>query len=300
VIVVRSLHRVLGFYFLIALSCVLCRPAIGTLLQLAWSNDAYTYLLLIPLLSLGLIYTQRECISSPYESSLGAGVPVLLIALLIGASPSWLTIDGRLHLSLTIFSLVLWCIGSVIVCFGFEALRCFLFPLCFLFLLVPLSQPAVNRVIEFLQYQSATAAEFMFRLAGESVVKHGLVLSIPGLDIEVAPECSSIRTSELLVVTTIILAQLFLRSWWKRVLLILAAIPLSIAKNGFRIFTIAELGTRVNPGFLNGRLHQRGGLLFYGLAVILVLLFVVALRRIESHAKSSENRTRSERAMGAP
>jgi exosortase/archaeosortase family protein len=107
------------------------------------------------------------------------------------------------------------------------------------------------------------------------------MLSIPGLDIEVARECSSIRSSMMLIVTTMFLAQLFLRSWWKKALLILVAIPLSVAKNALRIFTIAELGTRVDPGFLDGKLHRHGGIVFFSLAVVVVGLLVWALRGSE-------------------
>jgi exosortase len=92
----------------------------------------------------------------------------------------------------------------------------------------------------------------MFRLVGVPVTQDGIMLSIPGLDIEVARECSSIRSSLMLFVTTMVLAQLFLRLWWRKALLIVAAIPLSVAKNGLRIFTIAELGTRVDSRFLDG------------------------------------------------
>lgn len=107
------------------------------------------------------------------------------------------------------------------------------------------------------------------------------MLSIPNLDIEVAKECSSIRSSLLLAVTTLVLAHLFLRTWWRKVLLVAAAIPLSVAKNGVRIFTIAELGTRVDPGFLDGKLHHQGGILFYGLAVVAVATLLWVLRRTE-------------------
>jgi exosortase/archaeosortase family protein len=61
------------------------------------------------------------------------------------------------------------------------------------------------------------------------------------------------------MVMTMVLAHLFLRSWWRKTLLIVAAIPLAVAKNGLRIFVIAELGTRVDPEFLDGNLHQHGG-----------------------------------------
>ena len=140
-----------------------------------------------------------------------------------------------------------------------------LFPLCFLFLMVPIPKFALNWIVEFLQQQSAVAARLMFRAAGVPVTQDGIMLSIPGLDIEVARECSSIRSSLMLVVTTLVLAHLFLRSWWRKVLLVAAAIPLSVAKNGLRIFTIVELGTRVDPGFLKGKLHHHGGIIFFGL-----------------------------------
>ena len=107
------------------------------------------------------------------------------------------------------------------------------------------------------------------------------MLSIPGLDIEVARECSSIRSSLMLVVTTLVLAHLFLRSWWRKALLIAAAIPLSVAKNGLRIVTIAELGTRIDPGFLNGKLHHNGGIIFFGIAVVAVVVLLWILRRTE-------------------
>jgi exosortase/archaeosortase family protein len=81
----------------------------------------------------------------------------------------------------------------------------------------------------------------------------------------------------MLVVCGMVLAHLFLRSGWGKVLVVLVAIPLSVAKNGLRIFTIAMLGTRVDPGLLDGRFHRNGGILFFllSLAGLLVLLWLV-------------------------
>ena len=108
------------------------------------------------------------------------------------------------------------------------------------------------------------------------------MLSIPGLDIEVARECSSIRSSLMLVITTMVLAHVLLRSWWRKSLLIAVAIPLSCAKNGLRIFVIAELGTQVDPGFLDGRLHHHGGIVFLSIALGAVAVLLCALRRTEA------------------
>jgi exosortase/archaeosortase family protein len=59
------------------------------------------------------------------------------------------------------------------------------------------------------------------------------------------------------------------------------AIPLSVLKNALRIFTIAELATRVDPGFLDGKLHHHGGIIFFAIAVVLMVALLWILHRTE-------------------
>jgi hypothetical protein len=60
-------------------------------------------------------------------------------------------------------------------------------------------------------------------------------------------------------------------------LVILAAIPLVIAKNGFRIFATSVLTAYVDLGYIHGRLHRQGGIVFFlvFLAAYLILLRLV-------------------------
>jgi exosortase len=262
-------------------------------LGLALANDAYTHILLILPLSAALIYFDSRFQDSKYldskafridpQSSPRIGTALLALALVTGCYARWgmAAAPDDVRLSLGMFALVTWWIASVLLCFGPKTLSLFLFPLCFLFLLVPIPEFALSGIVEFLQQQSALAARIIFRVAGVPVTQDGIMLSIPNLDIEVARECSSIRSSLMLVVTTLVLARLFLRSWWRKILLVAAAIPLSVAKNGLRIFTIAELGTRVDPGFLNGNLHHHGGIVFFGVSVVAVGALLWVLRRTE-------------------
>jgi exosortase len=283
-------NQVLAFAFLCAGSILFWwRPLVVTL-GLALSNEAYTHILLILPLSAALIYMSM---GSKYEDSKALridpqpspriGAVLLALALLIGCYASWgmRAAPDDVRLSLGMFALVTWWIASVLLCFGARTFQLFLFPLCFLFLMVPIPQAALNWIVEFLQQQSALAARILFRAVGVPVTQDGIMLSIPNLNIEVARECSSIRSSLMLVVTTMVLAHLFLCSWWRKALLVVAAIPLSVAKNGLRIFTIAELGTRVDPGFLDGKLHHHGGIVFFGIAVVAVVALLWALRRTE-------------------
>lgn len=255
-------------------------------LNLALSDEAYTHILLIVPLAGAILYTERRLPGLEGSGSIGAGLAWLGTALLIAGLAKWglPALAGDVRLSLSVFALVIWWIGSFFLCFGMRGVRTRLFPLFFVFWIVPLPAVAVDEVIYFLQQQSALAARLMFKAAGVPVTQDGIMLSIPNLDIEVARECSSIRSSMLLVIIVMILAHLFLRSWWRKALFIAAAIPLAALKNGFRIFTITELATRVDLGYFDGNLHHRGGILFLGVALIAASLLLWVLRRSESAA----------------
>jgi exosortase len=278
-----ALTQFLAFAFLCAVSIAFCWQPLVATLKLALASDAYTHILLILPLSAALIYLDSKQLRIDPQPSPRLGAALLALALAIGCYARW-GMTGTPELvrhSVGMFALVIWWMAGVLLCFGTSTFRTLLFPLCFLFLMVPIPEFALNRIVEFLQERSALAARLMFRMVGVPATQDGIMVSIPGLDIEVARECSSIRSSLMLVVTTMVLAHLFLRSWWRKALLIAAAIPLSVAKNGLRIFTIAELGTRVDPGFLTGKLHHHGGIVFFGLSVVAVGVLLWVLWRTE-------------------
>jgi len=278
--------RLTTFVFLCAVSIALWWHPLVTTLRLALGNDAYTHILLILPLSASLIYLHRDALRTVFRENVVAGLAVLAGAAVLALFARWMPteVSPDAPLSLTVFALVTWWIGSVILCFGVEVFQSLLYPLCLLFLLVPLPSFILNEIVYFLQRQSAVAARILFLAIGVPVAQDGTVLSIPNLNIEVARECSSIRSSLMLVVVSLFLAYLSLRSGWRRFLLVAAAVPLSVAKNGLRIFTIAELGTRIDPGFLVGKLHHYGGVVFFGVSVVAVGALLLVLRRIESRA----------------
>ena len=259
------------------------RPLVDTL-ALALRNDAYTYILLILPISIALILLDWRSLRPIVAPNIRAGCALLAIAVsvagfMIGRSTS---LPFDVQLSIRMFALVLSWIGSFVLCFGSRASRSVLFPLCFLFGLVPFPQFALNEIVHLLQQGSAFAAYVLFAAAGVPVAQDGIMLTVPGLTIEVAQECSSIRSSSMLLVTTIVLAQLFLRSPWRRALVIGAAVVLSVAKNGLRILTIVMLGTRVNPAYLTGRFHREGGIVFFLIALIGVFVLLWILRPREN------------------
>ena len=272
-----------NFALLIAVSLVLWWHPLSATLDLALSREEFTHILIILPISLTLIYLKRKESRLEGQGSFIAGSVVLLAALAILAFAKWgRAFEDDERLSVVMFGLVTWLIVSVVLCFGTRTSRLLIFPLLFLFWIVPLPEVLLGRIVESLQDQSAFASRILFRMVGTPATQDGIMLSIPGLDIEVARQCSSIRSSMVLIVMTMFLAQLFLHSWWRKALLIAAAIPLSVIKNGLRIVVIGELATRVDMGYLDGNLHHHGGIVFLAVALLIVVCLMWLLMRGEN------------------
>jgi exosortase len=289
---IKMLNRkgVLAFCALFVASLAAWWHPFVTTIGLALDRDTHTHILLIVPLSCVLIYIGRHGFYQPSEKAT-LGISLLAAALLIAGSAHWTTrLSADVTLSLNMLSLGLWWLGSFMVCFGERVFRSFLFPLCFLLFVVPIPEFALNRIVQSLQQESAFAARMMFHMARVPVTQEGTVLSIPDLDVEVAPECSSIRSSLILVILTLVLGQLLLRSWRRKAILFAIALPLSFVKNGFRIFVISELGTRVDPAYLDGWLHHHGGVVFLAVAIGIICLFLWALRRTEGSRPRNDAR----------
>ncbi|MFZ2009978.1 MAG: exosortase/archaeosortase family protein [Candidatus Sulfotelmatobacter sp.] len=270
------------FSVLVAISLAIWWSPLTSSFALALRDEQHTHILLILPISAALIVMDWKAPEPFKRLSVGLGAVLLVAAASVpffmrrGAP---LSLDVRLAVNM--LALVVWWMAAFVSCFGVRAFRRSLFPLCFLLWLVPFPDFVLNSVVTLLQRGSAAAAHLLFAAAGVPVEQRGLLVHIPGLTVEVARECSSIRSSSMLIVTTMVPAQLLLRSPWRKALLILVAIPLSVAKNGLRIFTIAMLTTRVDPSFLTGKLHRQGGIIFFLIALAVIFLLLWILRRGE-------------------
>jgi exosortase C (VPDSG-CTERM-specific) len=194
-------------------------------------------------------------------------------------------------LAWTTFSFFLLFVAACFFCLGKQTLRVLAFPIGFLIFLVPFPVVVRDAIETFLQHRSADAAELLFGLAGTPLLRHGVEFQLPGFSLQVAPECSGIRSSLVLFITSLVAGQLFLRSPWKRALFALAVIPLGILRNAFRIVVIGELCVHVDPGFIDSPIHRRGGPVFFAISMIPFLLLLYYLRKTDVRKHRSRDAT---------
>ena len=279
-------------FFLATAILVICfgKPLID-LLRLAAKDDLYSYIPLIPLISLYLIWLQKKSLPSLSE-------PVRKLAALFFAG-GFAIIAGYLffihsaslanedYLALTIFAFLLLFTGACCLFLGGKMSRAIAFPIGLLVFMIPFPEFVRHGIEAFLQHGSAAVADGLFKLSGMPVYQDGLMFRLPGFNLEVATECSGIRSSLMLFIMSLLTGYLFLRKPWNRTMLALAVIPLALLRNGFRIFVIGQLCVRVGPDMIYSPIHRHGGPLFFILALIPLLLLLICLRKSERANKKS-------------
>ena len=193
--------------------------------------------------------------------------------------------------SLVLFSILLFWTGGFVLVYGLRAARSAAFPLAFLLFAVPIPSTVLERIILFLQWGSTAAAHGLFALTGVPFLREGTVFTLPTVSIEVAPQCSGIRSTIALLITGVLGSKLFLQSPWRRVALVLSVFPITIFKNGIRITALTLMGAYVDVKILTkSALHSNGGVLFFALALLLLGVVLWMLRKTESGRGSPEHR----------
>jgi len=248
------------------------------------ANVAASQIVLIPFISATLIYRKRKDIfqSVGYSVFSGAIVGALGLALLVGGSMLGTRLANEDRLALMTSSFVILWLGGFLFFYGTDAFRKALFPLLFLAFCVPIPTPILDRTVSALQHASAQTSFVLLKLTGTPVYREGFVLAMPGLVIDVAPECSGIRSSIGVLILSLLAGHFLLRSWWKRTVLVIASVPIMILKNAIRINTLSLLTIHVDRTILQSRLHQEGGFIFFFLALLLLYPMLAMLVKSES------------------
>ncbi len=276
------------FGLLVLAACALFSPVLLRIVSISMREQQYSHLPLIPLVVVYLFWIERKRIFQDSEASPWAGALTVAAGLAVAALGLWAgeSLGENDSLSVLTSGLVVAVTGLFLGCFGTVATRRAAFPLGFLFFMVPIPSLVLDAAITFLQKWSAEATFWLFKLAGVPVYRNGFLFSIPRLNIEVARECSGIRSSIALTITAALAGRLFLERWQSRLVLVLCVIPLTVLKNAIRIVGLCLLSIYVNDGFMRGGLHRDGGIAFFLLALLLASPLFFWLRRAERPRQS--------------
>jgi len=262
-----------------------------SLTQVALASETYSHILIAPLVSIGLLWMERERVFQALERSRSSAAVLFGVGALLGAF-GWRNLSSStggdwLALAILGFLCLIW--AGFQFFYGATAFKAGMFPLLFLLLMVPLPGFLLDWLITWLQMGSADVAEWIFHLSGTPILRQGMIFALPQVTIEVAKECSGIRSTQALLITCLLAGHLFLRTNWRRTVLLVAAVPVLIIKNGFRIVTLTLLAVHVDPSFLTGPLHHQGGFVFFTIGILILLPLFWWLRKTEAPRPSAQS-----------
>jgi exosortase C (VPDSG-CTERM-specific) len=210
-------------------------------------------------------------------------------------------LSGNDYLALMVFSFVCFLVAGGFVFLGRKWMAAVAFPVAFLFFMVPLPDGVVVRLVTASKLASAEAANMIFHISGNPVFRNGTVFQLPGMVVEVAQECSGIRSSLVPFISGLLVSHLLLGSPWRRALLVVVVIPLGILRNGLRILVISLLCVHVGPHMIHSYIHRRGGPtggpIFFVLSLIPLFLLLWWLRREEAAKRRPESAEGSDKPL---
>ena len=279
------LKRWLLFSVWMVVSSLLFAKPLIALVRLSLTNDNASHLILIPFLTAGLLFIERRTIFSTLSFQAGGAIFLFLsVIIVLSVRLAGGIMTPNLRLTGNVLAVILFWIAGFAFSFGMAAVKSAYFSLLFLFLTVPLPNFLLERIITLLQVGSAEITEVLFNLTGVPVLREGLVFHLARVNIEVARECSGIRSTIALFILALPVVHYGLHSLWKKLFFLTCAFFMMILKNGIRIVTLTLLAMYVDPSFLIGTLHRDGGILFFLLGLLLLLPVFLLLQRGESPA----------------
>jgi len=229
--------------------------------------DLQAWTLFLPLFTaIGFYLAEQTPASSKWGLALTA----------FGVLVFWVAIRGAQQHAVVI-SFVLLLYGVPLYLWGYQATKWLIFPVAFLFLMVPLN--FLDRITIPLANIATSCAGHICNAIGVDVVWKGTeIKSATGaFQFEIAEGCSGIRSLVALGMVTAVYAYTTESSQWKRWAIFFASLPLAVLGNIARVTTILLVAKAFGQEAAGGLYHDYSSFIFFPVALFGMLVFAALL-----------------------
>ncbi|MEE8112846.1 MAG: exosortase/archaeosortase family protein [Nitrososphaerales archaeon] len=249
-----------------------------------WLNDSNnSHGLLIPAVSLYLVWLLSPRLKGLEWRTSMAGLVLLVLSLIM----YFLSFVGDLAFPARM-TMVTTLAGLVLFNYGKHVLHVVVFPIVFLFFMVPVPITLLNLVGFPLQLFVSDMSARLIGLCGIPVYADGNLLQFARYSFEVTSACSGIRSLVSFLAIGTLFAYIERAVWWKSVFLVLSTVPLAIFVNLLRVAGTAILANYFGSGVARGFLHDFSGLVVFGSGILLMVVELWILNKIHFTSRRSE------------
>jgi exosortase len=265
---------------LVAATIAVYFPILKSMVRHWGISPDYSHGFLIPILAIYFAFERNKKLRRAPVATDFLGIAPLILGTLTLAI-------GRFGVELMNMraSFVFTLIGIVLLVLGRRVFQILAFPLCFLFLMVPLPQSLVNTIAFPLQLIAADAATEFMQWIGIPALREGNILHLAKSQLFVEEACSGLRSLMALVTLGVVFAYFFRKNWVERLVIVASAIPIAIAVNAFRVALTGVLTHHIGVEAAGGWIHQTEGFFTFGIAFFLLLGEAALLQRFWPRAK---------------
>ena len=219
-----------------------------------WYSEEYGYGLFIPALILGFVWLKRDQLERLRFDGSWVGVLIVFAGL-------FLMLVGELSTLFIViqYAFLIVLFGLALAFTGWPAFKVIVVPLSLLFFAVPLPQFLYQGLSTSMQLVSSELGVAVIRLFGISVLLEGNVIDLGSYRLQVAEACNGLRYLFPLTALSFIAAYLFKGAFWKKVVIFVSSVPITIFMNSFRIAVIGVLVDRWGTAMAEGFLHDFEG-----------------------------------------
>lgn len=265
---------------MLAVAILLFQDGLASMVRAWEGQEEYSYGYLIPFICLFLIWQKKELLQGLTFQGSWAGVGLTLI----GVSLFFLGHLSAVY-SIVQYSFLIVLFGLTLAFVGWRAFKIIWVPLAILTFMVPLPGFLNETLSNQLQLISSQLGVAVIRLFGISVFLEGNVVDLGSYQLQVVEACSGLRYLFPLMTFGFIAAYFFKVAMWKRVLLFLSTIPITILMNSFRIGVIGVTVEYWGPAMAEGFLHDFEGWVVFMVCTAVLVLEMWLLARIGNHPR---------------
>lgn len=266
----------LKFGVLLILVLFLYFPELSSMINDWADKKEYSHGFLIPLISGYIIWTKRDILRTiPVMPDFkGFFILSIGIALLMLAFIAFEPFTRRVSLIITIFGLIYFLSGS-------RMCKTLLFPVGYLFFMIPLPYIIIKSIAVSLRLISAKITSYTLNLFGIPIVREGVNLELPNISLEVADLCTGILSIVAIAALSVLYAYFTQRHLISKVALVALSIPIAIFSNMLRLITTVALAYFYGGKVLGSVIHQFHGTFNFLITIVLLILLGNLIRKID-------------------